>query len=234
MLILPEIKLKKLLDGFLGLIQANFNTETDPTKTFIYQLFNGNVVDGYDFYHQAQKILLRNPDDPRMLMVRTFFDRTRAGIPTIHINLPAQSPIGDGIGFDPNYDSGVIWDDENEQFEQTSTFGSKYNIIITSDNQFEVLIIFYALQCVMIANHPTLELNGLRNPKFGAQDLMLKDDNIPNLFARTLSFDMINEVTVPDLVWTAFYNEIVFYSGIHYGAIYSYGYGDCDLGFNNI
>jgi hypothetical protein len=45
---------------------------------------------------------------------------------------------------------------------------------------------------------------------------------------------MINEVTVPDLVWTAFYNEIVFYSGIHYGAIYSYGYGDCDLGFNNI
>lgn len=212
MILLPELKLKKLLDGWLALLKSNWNNNTDKSKTFIYQLFYGNSLENYDFYTQAQKILLRSKDDPRILEIRTFFDRTRAHLPTIHITLPSTSPFGDGLGFDPNYGD-IVWDDEEQTFLQnnTRTFSTRYNMIITSDNTFEVLLIYYAMQALMIANYESLDLNGLRNPKFSGQDMILRDDLVPNhIYARSTTIDVHYELTVPLLGASEFYTEIDF------------------------
>jgi len=214
MILLPEIKIKALLDAYLGLIYNDYINTSNKTKTFIYKLFNGNKVDNYDFYLQAVKILSRSKDDPRKLEVRTFFDRSRASIPTIHINLPAESPIGDGIGFDPNYEQ-PEFNDTDSTFQETvtRTFATKYNIIVTSDNQFEVVILYYALKAIMISNYESLEMNGLRLPKFSGQDMILRDDLVPNaIYARSLSLDTMYEFTVPNLYLKSFPQNVEFIS----------------------
>lgn len=211
MVILPEILLKKRIEYLLEYIKTDtLSIAVSESDKFLYRLFNGSVIGNYDYYEQATALFTKTDDDPRKIETRMFFDRTRAHCPTIHITLPSNHPYGDGISTDNNYVA-PQFNDIAGTYSTTNTrsFVNKYNLIITSDNTFEVLLMFYCLQSLMIADMQNLELNGFRNIKFSAQDLIINDAMMPtNIFMRSLIMDFFFEINIPSLNINTTINDI--------------------------
>lgn len=225
MSLLPEIKLKKILDYLLDQVRNDYyNNSSNEQKSFLYRVFSSdNNIDNYNFFTQAKAILLRGNDNQRKLETRIFFDRSRAHIPTIHINLPSESPQGDSLGFGIG-NTPPIFDDNDQTYSHMlqRSFDTKYNITVTSDNTFEVIVIYTLLKAILISQVDIIEMNGLRNPKISGRDLMVMDQITPPLFMRILVLDFMYEFDVPELKLNPIINHAVFY-----------GY-EGSLGVNNI
>lgn len=197
----PEITLKKLLDYLIEKVIQNYNSKPDEKDTFLYKLFNGNFIEGYDYFKQAKALLLKgiNVPDPRKIETRIFFDRSRASSPTLHITLPSEQHAFDGISYDKGY-SDPSFTDTSFTEENTRGFQTKYQIIATSDNTFEVLIMYYLLKALIVSNIRIFELNGLRNIKQSGQDLLIRDEFMPqNIYMRGLTIDCFYEFSVPEM-----------------------------------
>ena len=211
MSLLPEIKLKKILDHSLDVIRKDYyDSLPNEQNSFIYKIFAENVIDNYDFYTQAKAILLKTNDNPRLLQTRVFFDRSRAHIPTIHINLPSETPNGDSLGYgigniDPTFN------DNTEEYSNSRQrcFNTTFNITVTSDNTHEVIIVYAILKAIMISIVEILEMNGLRNPKISGRDLMILDTT-PALYMRVLALEVWYEFNVPGLDFNKIVNQINF------------------------
>lgn len=199
MILLPEQRLKTLIDFYLDSID----------EEYLFQLFgNQSFGDGYDYFSNARELLLKTKDNPRKINCNIFFNRDRQGLPTIHIGLN-QDILGEGngLGFDPS----VQLDDEEEIYRDahTRTFSARFNIISTSDNTFEVLIMYNVLRSLFQGNPQLLQKAGLCNPKLTGQDLILTDYLMPsNIYARGLILDCLYEVTVPSLRKESFVKNI--------------------------
>ncbi len=209
----PEIKLKVFLDNALSYLQTDYvaNTAT-PTKSFLYRITNGNVVDRYDFYEQSKAIFIKTNDDPRKLKTRLFFDRERAAIPTIHITLPNESPKSDGLGFDSGFNE-PIFDDTAETFTTVynRNFQTTYNIIVSSDNTFEVILIYNVLRALLIGLIDTLNNNGYQNIKISGNDLSINPDIVPpNIFMRNVAVSFEYDYAVPMFNVNEMLNDINF------------------------
>lgn len=199
MSLLPEIKLKKVIDYYLDLITEDYNNSLpNEQESFLYGVFGENSLDNYDFFTQAKAIILRSSDNPRKLQTRLFFDRTRATIPTVHINLPSESPNSDSLGYGIG-NNDPIFNDESYRMTYERCFDSKYNLTVTSDNSFEVLIVYSILKAIIISCVDIMEVNGLRNPKVMGNDLMVNMEQTPPLYMRALGLNFIYEFVVPEL-----------------------------------
>ncbi len=191
MILLPEQRLKALMDFFLKVI----------TEDYLLLLFGDQTFGqgGYDYFENAKTLFLKPEDNPRKVECNIFFNRDRQGLPTIHIALN-QDIIGEGngLGFDP----ADAVDEDGETFRETftRTYSSRFNIICTSDNTFEVLIMYSVIRALMQGNPGLLDMIGLKNVKFSGQDLILTDYLVPpTIFARGFLLDCLYEVTVPSL-----------------------------------
>ena len=212
--LLPEIQLKKILDYYLNIVNQDFQDSVsagNEQASLLYQMFGGIVLDNYNFYDQAKAIILKGDDNPRHLEVRIFFDRTRASIPTIHLNLPSENPDSDSIGYglgnnDPEFSS------DNSTFKEIlqRDFNTVFNITVTSDNTFEVIIIYTLLKAIMVSGVEIMELNGLRNPKISGKDLMAHMDSPQPLFLRVLTLSFLYEFSVPEIKSQTVYNSFKF------------------------
>ena len=213
---IPEITLKKIIDYLLNAVVVDFKSKSNQQETFLYKLFNGSKIEGYDYFVQAKSLLVKKNDDPRKLQTRIFYDRTRAGFPTIHITLPNENPYGDGIGYDRNYQDPTFNDtDGTFTSSNTRTFNTRYNVICTSDNTFEVLIIYYLLKALITSKIDIFELNGIRNIKTSGQDLIINADSMPqNIFMRGLMIDCFYEFSMPDLDATEMLLNIEFQGSV--------------------
>jgi hypothetical protein len=201
---IPEILLFNIIKAILQTIREDLANNIDEKNTLFYKLFYGTKFNdiNLDFYANAKDIFSRDKSHPRYLDLRMFFNADRAEIPTIHLNLPSESDIGGGIGVDAGY-NGTNYDPINKTIFQnhTRSFNSVYNIIITSDNSDEVLIIYHALKAFMVSMLDIIDLNGLRNPKLGGADLQINPELIPpHVFIRAISLNCFYELTVPSLI----------------------------------
>lgn len=193
MLLLPEQKLKALVDYAL----ANINED------YLYRLF-GDLTFGdasYSYFENAKALFLKRTDNPRKVECNVFFNKDRQGLPTIHIAMNSDYiGEGNGIGFDPGdaFVSTMYCDEELETF--TRIYSSRYNVIFTSDNTFEVLLMYNVIKAFFQGNYSLLELNGLQNVKFSGNDIILTDYLIsPNIYSRAFMIDCIYEFTAPRL-----------------------------------
>lgn len=210
MIIIPEILLFKAVEGIINKLIVDTKTAQQESDTFIYRLFKGLTIETFDFYKSTKEMLLRPKDHPRQLQVRLFFDASRATLPTIHITLPSENPEFNGIGIDEGYEDDIIDGDNNKIFPQyTRMSTATYNVVVTSDNTFEVIIIHSLLKYMSVALMDVLELNGLRNIKISAQDILLQNDLIPtNIFSRALSINFSYENSVPSFTGQSIFDRI--------------------------
>jgi hypothetical protein len=223
-MVVPEIILKKIIDALLVATVSDFNAQSNEQNSFLFRVFYGNVIGTYDYYTQAKALMLNAADSPRSIQTRIFFDRTRAHVPTIHITLPSENHYADGLSMDVNYVAPLFNDtDQTFQEQYSRTFNTRYNIVLTSDNTFEVLIMYYLLKALFVANFVTLENNGLRNFKMSGQDLLINDANMPtNIFMRGLQLDVFYEFTVPEMNATEMLSNFDFIGSVDEVVVQNY------------
>lgn len=193
MLLLPEQKLKSLVDYALDNI----------SEEYLYTLFGGLTFGdaSYSYFENAKSLLLKRADNPRKVECNMFFNKDRQGLPTIHIAMNSDMlGEGNGIGFDPGEDftSMMSCDEIQETFSRM--YSARYNVIFTSDNTFEVIIMYNVIRAFFQGNYHLLELNGLQNVKFSGNDIILTDYLIsPNIYSRAFMIDCVYEFTAPKL-----------------------------------
>ena len=189
--ILPEVKLKKIVDFVLSQIDSEL----------LSIIFADEKLGNYNFYENALSIFVnKKKDNPRIIESHLFFNRDRANLPTIHINSPADAPGGDNSN---------MFDFE-EKFENETTltyrkisprtYQSKFNIIFTSDNTFEVSIMYAVFKTIIQGNMYLLESNGLRNAKLSGNDIVFSDGMMPlGIYAKALMIDCLYTFKAPSL-----------------------------------
>jgi hypothetical protein len=211
MIQMPEVKLKLLIDAVLDKVKKDYVDATDKATTFLYKCYFGNITGNYDFYKQAIVIFNRTKDDPRTIDTRLLFDRERASLPTIHVTLPSEQPFSDGIGFDEGYVQPTLNSDNETMTDYYNRgYASKFELLITGSNTFEVVMIAYTLKLALINNLMALELNGFRNPKIYTGDVKINEQLAPIAYLRTLTIDSFYDMNVPKFENISIVNNIEF------------------------
>lgn len=198
---IPEKILKEAIEYLLTKTIDDYEKADEKEQTFLYRVFGGEKLGGYDYFSNAVSLLTRTNDHPRHVEVHLFFNRERFALPTMHISLPSEtSTVDNGIGFDTDYDN-TFFDPELPLVEtKTRTFSAQYNVVFTSDSTFEVLIMFYWLKACFVGCVDILELNGLQNIVLSAQDIMLNEGIAPpNVFSRALGVQCQYNLTAPNM-----------------------------------
>lgn len=197
---IPNFKLKKVIDFLLGYVRADFSSHTNEQDTFLYKVLGDERIGNKILFEEAKAILITRKDNPRHLETRPMFDPTRAAMPTIHIALAGENPYGDGISFDNNYEDPDFNDEDSTyNLKNTRGFTTQYNLNVTSSNPDEVGIVYHVLMALLIGAPDILELNGFRNPKMSGADLMTRDLT-PVAYMRILKLSFFYEFTAPQIV----------------------------------
>lgn len=206
MILIPEDRIFYFLKFCVNIISQDLKECTDERNSVLYRLYsttNTSIkgIEEIDWYKQAKELFLRDYSHPRKIQTRMHFDASIASAPTIHINLPGEQTVNNGIGVDKGYQLGTY--DENNNFQHTHTrgFQSNFNIIITSDNEIEVLILYHTLRACLISALDYLDINGLRDGKLSGGDLQFNPELVPpHLFIRYIGLNFFYEVDVPSLL----------------------------------
>lgn len=191
MILIPEIILKKVLDYVLETID----------NSYLYTIFEKNKLNNYNFYENAVSIFLKKKDNPRTIETHLFFNRDRANLPTIHLNMPSESHGGDTgntlAGTEGKFDSPESLD---YRIISTRSYQAKFSMIFTSDNTFEVAIMYNVIKMALQGNMHLLEENGLRNAKLSGGDIIFNDGLMPmGIYAKALNIDCIYSYEAPSL-----------------------------------
>ena len=182
---LPEVQIKKLLDFFISKVD----------EKYLYRLFKDLSLNGYDFAENAKAIFLKGAEAERQIETHLFFNFNRANLPTIHLNLPSEGMGGD---------NGLMWGTEEEESICKETlykitdksYNSKFNLIFTSSNTFEVLIMYYVVKSMIQGNIELFENNGLRNVKISGSDIIFNEGFMPQgIYSRAITLDCIYTFT---------------------------------------
>lgn len=190
-LLLPEQRLKTLMDFYLKFVNEDY----------LFSLFGNQTFGdgGYNYFDNAKALFLRTKDNPRKVECNIFFNQARQSLPTIHIALNQDMPgEGNGLGFDPGYELNEAETGVLATFSRV--YSARFNIIFTSDNSFEVLIMYNVIRALVQGNPVLLDMLGLSNIKLSGQDLVLTDYLMPpNIYARGFIVDCLYELSVPSL-----------------------------------
>lgn len=212
---IPDIKLHTIIKSCLSALrvdyEANGSTESD---TILYHLLNDSQVADtgkFQWFEQAKEIFInRDSNHPKYLDTNLFFNRERASIPTIHIMISGESKGMDGIAMDEGYNEAqVIGGDFRPVLNRQ--FNVNANIIVTSDNSFETVIIYHVLRSMLISISTHIQLSGFINPNISGRDITLSQEIAPNgVFARTINFTAGYELDVPEVVLNQIVSQVYF------------------------
>lgn len=222
MIKIPEFILFDFVEKSLKYIREDYAFQTDKNKSYLRKILNGISFQRYDFVTQAEKVILAGVDDPRYLDVNLMFNAAREGAPSIHITLPGETPQqgGDGIGQDQGYIMDII---ESAIYNQnvlvtegkstpifTNRFQATYNIVITSDNNIEVIMIYHTLRAILTSLTASMSLTGLENLKFSGQDVIINQELVPvGIFIKTLNCSFQYETSAPSIYSDKIFNNII-------------------------
>lgn len=181
-------------------------------ESFLYRCIDdGDIADGINYRELAVEIFTRPTTDHRSIETRLMFDTDRAMIPTVHIREPAKNKgKTDAIGYMgediyENLDGGL-----NE--ERKRSFGSQYELLITSANRHEVIIIEEVLLALLIGAQDTL---ALYDPfyvfEFSVKELVANNQLIPDpLFIKGITLYVSYDKTYPNISTDEMLGRILF------------------------
>ncbi len=194
-MLIPENIISKTLQAFVDTAIASYTADVSVGKVqnIIYDLFNADdngdlmAIQNFNYYAQAVGIICRKNTDNRMLEIYQGYNLERKGLPTIHILLPhegkgRQDSLGDSVG-----DPVVIVENDMVTLTKSKSFAATYQLMISSNNASEVLLIYYFLRGMLIMFDEHLELKGLRNIQFAGSDISFQPELPPGIFHRNLS-----------------------------------------------
>jgi len=198
---IPLLTLKQVLDGLIQWVSDNENDVSIPAdEKWLYRNFNGVGLGNYDFLVELKNMVLRTSKNARKLETRLMFDMDRANFPTIHIHLP-QENIGaqNSIGVSISKEMYLNTDNTANPIHGRS-FDSSYDLIITSDNDMEVISLYEFLKHLFVAAADTLSAN-FNTFDYSGKELIPNYDVVPQgVYFRALTIKMDQEINTPSII----------------------------------
>lgn len=193
------IKIKNIIDGLLKWVVNDYNSQTDKSKTWLYEATYNLSTPNFNVYDKLVKIITRGANDPRKIETRLMFDPSRAEFPTIHVHMPQEEPLGGnyigmGIGNNPPLGTTTQFGGIHEKI-----FQSTYDIICTSNNQMEVILIYELMKRLFVAGSDTLD-SQLVNYNFSGKELMYDTTLMPDIFFKAFTISVIDDIKVPTIL----------------------------------
>lgn len=210
-IIIPENILYNALESVIRYVRKDLEDNAEKEQNSILYRLLGENPDGqpltmnrWNFFRQAKKIF----QDKNNLSVNFGFNFEVAKIISLHIILPSEQAAESAIGQDEGYG---YEDDEDPDEYFTQNFTSNYQIMITSNNSSEVMTVYHILKSLLLMIVPHLEIMGLRLNKFSGNDVMFRDEFMPNgTFHKVLNISFNYELKVPQLLRREIIKGIVF------------------------
>jgi len=197
MIIIPEQRLKQIIDYCLKTVKDNYRDTIDKEDSYLAKIFNpSDTTESYefDYFKNAVSLFTRTNDHPRHIETHFFLNRARFSLPTIHITLGQNTDGPNGLGFDKNWDNSAY----DEETTGARSFRTQFQVMLTSDNTFEVLMMYYLLSSCLIGNVHLLELNGLYNASIRGNDILLENGLVPDsIYVRALIIDCMYDMVTP-------------------------------------
>ena len=202
--LMPEVVIYNTVNSILQIVRDDYNSR--PLQdTILHQYFGvtecGESLEWetFNYFEQAKELFI----DKNRIQINLGYNMEVSDMACIHIMLPNESGKPLGIGGDENY-IGYAEQQSNDNEVQaifTKMFDATYNLIITSENTLEVLLIYNFLKAAFVTLYTHIELSGLRLPRIGGQDIQLQSDLVPpHIFHRGLGLSFTYEMHVPDIV----------------------------------
>ena len=204
---IPEVILYKALNAVFTALRNDYNNKVDKEKTVLHYIFgkdeNGNILkfNTFVWFDQSVEVLIGRDTKLRMVEWYLGYNMKRLNVPTIHIMLPSESPINSGIGSNEGYIEAEI-DTHTKVVRPVYTQDSQvtFNLLITSDNYNEVLIIYNFLKSIFLSIKTHLELSNLQNVTFSGSDMNFNEDLMPaNIFHRNFNVSFSYDFSSIDL-----------------------------------
>lgn len=199
----PEILIHKSVEALLRVIREDYENNS-PEDTLLYNIFGNSKIGNFDFFEQAVSLFTRkHAKNRRVISVSMGYSTEHLNTPTIHITLPNETPDPAPIGGNEGFEDDYSVDNNSGNQVGTFTFGSKfnYNLLITSDNTWEVILIYNVLKMGFMSIHEHFALMGFKNLNFGGNDLNFDDDLVPpNIFHRNFNMSFDFDTSVKGLI----------------------------------
>lgn len=193
------IKIKNIVDGLLKWVVSDYLSQTDKSKTWLYEATYNLSTPNFNVYDKLVELITRGANNARRIETRLMFDPSRAEFPTIHVHMPQEEPLGGnyiGMGIGNNPPSGTT-----TQFGgiHEKVFQSTYDIICTSNNQMEVILIYELMKRLFVAGTDTLD-SQLVNYNFSGKELMYDTTLMPDIFFKAFTISVIDDIKVPTIL----------------------------------
>lgn len=218
------IRVKKLVDALLDYVKTDYEekvalqTEDEDhiSESFLMRCFDDDdVTEDVSYKRLAAEIFTRSKLDSRKVETRLLFDRDRATLPTIHVREPSKSKgKQDGIGY-ISEDVFVNLDGSYNQINRRS-FDSQYELMITSMNRHEVLIMEEVLLGLLIgAQDSFTSQEPFYQMSFNVKELIANNELIPNpLYIKSIGLNVSYDKKFPDISNSETLNRILFEQNI--------------------
>jgi hypothetical protein len=198
-ILIPEIIIKNTFDSLFKYVWDDYNSQSDEKDSIIYGMLYGLELDNFDYYKETLKLLEnRFGKSSRRMNLSLGYDLNSKNYPKISIILPNEESALNLANMTTDYE----YNEAETKGWQVNVNGYRttYNLLITSDNPNEVVLIYHFLKALATSSPEQFELNGLINVIISGRDITL-DMEVPPpnyLFHRTvaLSFEYNNSVRV--------------------------------------
>lgn len=199
MLLTPEIILFNTFKAVIKAVRDDYAANVaDNTKSLLYQVLynnsattNDGKIQRYNLFEQAVKVFITTEDDLRHLDVNLFFNAKRASIPTLHITLPSEQEKNNSLGIGEGINEPLYIPDTTTPTAYKRTFNRRFtattNLVITSDNTNEIVLIYHFIRSLIISLMEGLSLTGLENLKLSGGDININTDLVPQgIYSRVI------------------------------------------------
>lgn len=180
----PDIVLLETVNAAIQALRDDYITTTvtnsqPESKTMLYYMLGTSAaLQRYNFFEQAKKIILTTPqqDGDTHLEANLSFDMNSwKGNPIIYITMPSSQGIHNSLGLgEGNFDE-ILDGNGNFKKQFVRRKRSTYQIMILSNNKTTTMLLYYLIDCLILACHDHLELSGLSNIQYNGGDLNIRE-----------------------------------------------------------
>lgn len=215
MIAIPNLKLKKILNQLITIIQLDYQDKLAAnleSESWLYRVFSGVKYGSFDFYDEAINILIsRDENSPKKLEVKIGWDFSHSSRPSLHIVAPSEVSGGENsIGMSEDTNQYYLNDDDTNIDKVRRDYEGVYEIMINSDNEFEAELIYRFLQSLFQSAYATLQNSFAGTFSFSGKQVMFDPEIIPYNFIRVFVININNTIVVPKFTLTDYLDDVRF------------------------
>lgn len=211
-ILVPDVLIYNIITSIFKIIREDYINESIDERRMLYSLFkkgenNEDIkFEQFDYYKQAKEIFIDKT--PKVFLG---YNMEVSGTGCVHILLPNENANPLAIGGDVGYQDFIRYTDHEDEegvYKEifTQDWNTTFNLLITSENTFEAILIYNLLKASFLSLTPNLELAGFRLLKPSGSDLNIQSNMVPtHIFHRSLMINFSYEFNVPNM----FYKQLV-------------------------